>query len=331
MILPIVTAFTGTLVLMAPAMALARRLGAVAHPRSDRWGTRDVPRIGGLAISLGLALATSVLPLAGSDRVVLLIGLAAIASLGLVDDLSTVSPAYRLAAETVLGTALIGILWSELGWIAFLAAGIAFVTVPLVVNATNLIDNADGLAAAVSAVTGLGLAALAALVGSDAIAIAALLVPAACIPFLAYNLPPARVFMGDVGSLSLGIFLAFTTALVARHAVVSEPIRFDILVALPSVWALQLGDLTMVVITRTRRGLSPLRGGVDHTSHRLMRAGLTPRTMLAAIVGLAVVCVVAGVIGSLSGSVMVTAILMLMILVMVGAGEGVLAARVPHQ
>ena len=253
------------------------------------------------------------------------------AILGLVDDVRTVSPWHRLAAETVLGAALIGVLWSDLEWLALPAAGLAFVAVPLLVNATNLVDNADGVAAAMSAVTGLGLAGLAALVGSNPVAITALVIPAACIAFLAYNLPPARVYMGDVGSLALGVFLAIVTALVARHAVAAEPVRFEILAALPSIWALQLGDLAMVLITRFQRGVSPFRGGVDHTSHRLMRAGLGPRTMLGAIGGLAVTFVGVAVLGPLMGSATITAILTLMIVLTVAAAEYALATRIPHE
>lgn len=329
--MPIIAAFTSTLVLMGPTMAVARRIGAVAHPRPDRWGHRQVPRIGGLPMAAGLGMATAVAPLADPDRFVLLIGLVVMASLGLADDLLGVSPAHRLSVEVALGAALVGAAWSGLGWLTFFAAGIALLAVPLVVNATNLVDSADGVAAAVSALTGLGLAALAALVGNGALAAIALAVPAAAIPFLGLNVPPARVFMGDVGSLSLGIFLACLTALVAREAVVSEPIRFEVLAALPLMWALHLGDLVMVVLTRLRRGVSPIRGGVDHTSHRLMRAGLTPRTMLAALVGLAALCVLAGVMGSLSGSVTVSAIVTLMTLLMVGAFEVVIGTRVPHE
>lgn len=329
--LPMIAAFTSTFVLLAPTMALARSIGAVAHPRADRWGREHVPRIGGLAMAVGLGLATALAPLNDSDRFVLLIGLLAMAGLGLADDLRSVSPAGRLAIEVVLGGALVGAAWSGLGWLTLFAAGIALLAVPLVVNATNLVDNADGLAAAVSALTGLGLAALAALIGNDALAAVALAVPATAIPFLGWNLPPARVFMGDVGSLSLGIFLACLTALVAREAVLSDPIRLDVLAALPCLWAVQVGDLVMVALTRLRRGVSPLRGAVDHTSHRLMRGGLTPRTMLAALVGLAGVCVLAGVVGSMSGDVTVSAIVTLMILLMVGAVEAIIGTRVPHE
>jgi UDP-GlcNAc:undecaprenyl-phosphate GlcNAc-1-phosphate transferase len=331
MIPPILAAFAGTVALMLPVMALAHRLGAVAQPRGDRWGERSVPRIGGVAIALALVIAAAFLPLAAGVRGTLALGVCVVAVLGLVDDLGSVSPARRLAVETLVGAGAVGIWWSDLGWIAWIAAGAAAIAVPLLVNATNLVDNADGVAASLSAFTGLGLAAIALLAGSDGLAAAGLSVASICLAFLAFNLPPARVYMGDVGSLSLGFFLAAVTALLAREAVASEPARLELLVALPLLWAVQLGDLGMVLVTRLRRGASPLRGGVDHTTHRLMRAGLSPRTMLVAVAAVAALGAALAVIGSASGSAITAAILVVLAILMVAAAEGTLATRVAHE
>jgi UDP-GlcNAc:undecaprenyl-phosphate GlcNAc-1-phosphate transferase len=329
--LSIIAAFVGTLVLMVPAMALARRLGAVAHPRDDRWGNRAVPRLGGVAIAVALGLAATLLPLPATVRAILVIGIGVIALLGLADDLGTVSVATRLAVEILVGAAAVATLWSDLGLIAIPAACVAMVGVPLVINATNLIDNADGVAAGVSALTGLGLAAMAALFGNVGLANAGLVSAAACVGFLVYNFPPARVFMGDVGSLPLGFFLAAVTALVAREAVASDPVRINMLLAIPLVWAVQLGDLGMVLITRLRRGTSPLRGGIDHTSHRLMRAGLSPMITLTVIAACAAACAGLGVIGSVTDNAITTGILVLVVFLLVGAAEGALAARIGHE
>ena len=181
------------------------------------------------------------------------------------------------------------------------AIAIAAIAVPLAMNATNLVDNADGLASSLSAVTALTLAGIGivAAVG-DGQVLFALLIAAACLVFLAFqNWPPATMFMGDVGSLGLGFALAAATILLMTADAITGPSSgFIALVLFPLAWGVQLSDLALVFVTRLRRGASPLRGGVDHTSHRLMLIGASPTTML---VGTASVAALLGVVAILVG------------------------------
>ncbi len=219
--------------------------------------------------------------------------------MGLADDLFEVAPIIRLVTQAALGVFVGAALTWQGGWGADVVplTVLAVLAVPLLVNATNLVDNADGLASTLSALSGLSLAAIAAVVGaSDGVSIG-LVLAAAGIGFLLYNSPPARVFMGDVGSLPFGLGIAVASLLVVDEAVVAG--AWSVVLAIPAAWAVQLGDLGMVFITRINRGTSPFRGGVDHTSHRLMKAGLSPRQTLAA---LAAAAGVAGLLGVWSAS-----------------------------
>jgi len=217
--------------------------------------------------------------------------------------------------------------------IVIAGVGVAIVAVPLIVNATNLVDNADGLASLLSAASGAALAGIVAVGGIETAGGAlGLVVTASCLGFLSRNRPPARVFMGDSGSLMLGFVLAAGAVLIVRDAVLL-PGRAHIAaaIAIPLVFALQIGDLAMVFTTRLRRHVSPFQGGVDHTSHRLVAAGLGPVGML---IGLSLLAAAVGAfavaIAAWAGDFRLVAIAAIAVAGVVGAFEAVVAWRLPY-
>lgn len=280
-----------SLLLIPVAGLIAGRLGMVVKPRQDRWGQRVIPTLGGLGIAAAIALGLLVGPLPDPDRWAIIVVGGLMVGLGFVDDLRTVPPTFRLLIEALVGAgftlAVLDGTDPPLRLLAGAAAGIAF---PLVINATNLVDNADGSAASLSTATALTLALAAGLSGlPGAATVLGVTVGAACLGFIAYNRPPARVFMGDTGSLMLGAILAAGSVLLVRDAIrVGSPLALAGGLLVLFAWQAQLGDMTMVVLSRRRRGLSPFRGGVDHTTHRLLRLGFGPLAMLAVVVGVAV-------------------------------------------
>ena len=272
---------------------LAVRLGAVVQPRGDRFSRRVVPVLGGLAV----AAAVTAVAFAAVDEaptlVAWLAGLVGLTAIGLVDDLSGVRPRYRLLAEAALGAGFTFVVFDDWSfWSRTAAVLVGFVAIPVVTNATNLIDNADGLASSLSAETALTVALLAAAAGLRGNEIAlGLAVCGACLGFLVHNRPPARVFMGDAGSLMLGFALAGAAILLVRDAIRHpDPPAAAAALAVPLAFVVQMGDVVMVSVTRIRRGVSPFRGGIDHTSHRLVRAGFGAWGMLGALAGAGAVC-----------------------------------------
>jgi UDP-GlcNAc:undecaprenyl-phosphate GlcNAc-1-phosphate transferase len=290
LILGVLTALIATTVLLPVASQVALRTGAIAQPRADRLSRRSVPTLGGIAIAGGI-LAGSALGLwGGADLAPLLLAVGGMALLGLADDLTTVGPLTRLGVQAATAVAFVLAVTPALEAPLRLAAAlVASVAVPLAMNATNLVDNADGLAAALSAVTAVSLAGLGMVAdvwgGPVAVGLAT---GAACLAFLLLrNRPPASMFMGDVGSLGLGFALAAATIFLVRDAIAAPSSGLIAAILFPVVWAVQLGDLALVYVTRRRRGASPFRGGVDHTSHRLLLLGLSPERMLVMLVVLA--------------------------------------------
>lgn len=328
----------GPLIALCTAVAVvpltipvAHRLRAVARSGPDRWSRRSVTTLGGIGISAGLISGTVLAPLGVVDRLAIVAGVVVLVMLGLRDDLSVVSPRTRLGVQAVVGIVFAAAVTS--GHPAFLlAVPLAGLAMPLAVNATNMVDNADALAATLSVVTATTLAGLAAaVVPSGDVSALAWIIVASCLGFMAYNLPPARVFMGDVGSLPLGFALAAASILLWRAATeVSGQTAAVVLFAIATAWAIQLGDVAMVFTTRLRRGKSPFRGGVDHTSHRLMRAGLSPGATVAFLALLAGACGLVGFLAATTNNVLIAVMTMLGVAAGVAVFESVLAIRTSH-
>ncbi len=266
-------------------IALARRFGWVAKPREDRWsahfggGRRPPALMGGVGIFLALAVgAARCLPW---DRQML--GIAAGAALmfltGVVDDRIGMRPYLKMAAQTAAACILLAtgtaVTIVPIPWLAALAT---IFWVIAITNAVNLIDNMDGLASGVVTVSALTMALYGLGHGLPAVTTLALLIAGACGGFLLYNFNPARVFMGDSGSLLLG-FLMSATALAGTARAAS-----DLVVALfvpVTLLAVPVFDTTLVSVVRRLNGRPISQGGSDHSSHRLVALGLSERGTVA--------------------------------------------------
>jgi UDP-GlcNAc:undecaprenyl-phosphate/decaprenyl-phosphate GlcNAc-1-phosphate transferase len=284
-----VVAFVVAALMVPVTNRLAFRFGAVVHPRADRWSRQVVPILGGLAVASAVAVVAWMAIDEGTTLYAWLAGLLGLTVLGLMDDLWDVHPRYRLLAEAFLGAGFVFVVFDDTDMAVRLLFSLGgAVAIPVMTNATNLVDNSDGLASSLSAETALTIALSAAVAGMKGNEIAlGLVVTGACLGFLLHNRPPARVFMGDAGSLMLGFALAGAGVLLLHDATIRpSPQATAAALAIPLAAFVQFGDVAMVTVTRLRRGSSPFKGGTDHTSHRLVRAGLEPWAMLV-VVGLA--------------------------------------------
>jgi hypothetical protein len=141
-------------------------------------------------------------------------------------------------------------------------------------------DNMDGLTAGSGLATGISIFVLAALGGQYRIATIAIAMAGACLAFLAYNFRPAMIFMGDSGALFLGFLIATLTLQVAPN--VAPPASFLVPLLIMAVPVL---DTSTVVIDRLRHGRSPLLGGKDHLSHRLVARGFSREVAVLLLIG----------------------------------------------
>ena len=155
--------------------------------------------------------------------------------------------------------------------------------VVIVTNSFNLLDNMDGLAAGIAAVSSIFLFALAVENGQYLLGTFALGLAGCSIGFLRYNFQPARIYMGDSGSLFLGFVLA-VLSLDIRFPT-STPVTFVVPLLIVGV---ALFDTTLVSITRLLHGRTPFEGGLDHVSHRLVFVGLSTRVAVCLLYSVAI-------------------------------------------
>lgn len=278
------------------ATPLARKLalasGAVDYPDPEteqcrRVHKRPVPRLGGLAIFLGfLGPALYLLPREGLTLMGLLLGGGIMLALGIWDDLRTLSPRAKLAGQIAAGLVFVAlgnrIMWVTNPWAASLEESMWYVgvwAIPLtlfwivgITNTINLIDGLDGLAAGVSTIASVTLLLVAFQEGQSGNVVLTAALAGACLGFLPYNFNPARIFMGDTGSLFLGFALA---AIAVQGALKSATV---IALAVPIVvLGLPILDTALAIVRRYRSRAPIFAPDRQHLHHRLLDRGLSQR------------------------------------------------------
>jgi UDP-GlcNAc:undecaprenyl-phosphate GlcNAc-1-phosphate transferase len=273
-------ALAATLAVTPVAIAVAARTNFYDRPVGYKGHQAPTPYLGGAAVFAGFLLATGTLGEDFSRLAPLVVCAFAVWGLGTLDDRVPLPVAFRVAAESALATAL----WaSDLGWDVF---GLDWADLVLtnvwvigLVNAFNLMDNMDGAAATVGSVTALAIAGLALIEGDVALAALCIGLCGACAGFLRYNLAsPARIFLGDGGSLTIGLVLAG-----AIMAVPSDHSSVPVLLAAVILAGLPVVDTALVLISRGRGGVPLIQGGRDHITHRLMPRLARPKAVAIAL------------------------------------------------
>lgn len=258
-----------------PLRRLALRWDLTDRPSGHKAHTRPTPYLGGIAITVGTVVPTVIaLGFADLQIIAILLAAATVSLLGLIDDITPLPAATRLVVETAvaIGVVFSGVQATVTG--TWLDSVLTVVWIIVMTNSFNLLDNMDGALGTVTTVTAGLLAATALLQGHTSLAVLLCALAGACLGFLPHNWAPARMFMGDSGSL----FLGFTVACSAIVLVVGRPP--DVVIAglfLPTFIATV--DTCVVLLSRLLAKRPPLRGGTDHVSHRLRRMGLGTRAV----------------------------------------------------
>ncbi len=251
-------------------------------PNSQHKTHRDpVPYLGGLAIISGtLVVSLPATYFINPDLLGAVLGILLpplfLGAIGLVDDLVNLSPLPRFIAQSAAGiaVAITLILTDTVGSPTGSRTLDVLVTIFFIVglsNSINFFDNVDGGASGTVAISTAFLAFLSFSTGQHYIAALSIVLSGATTGFLWWNRSPARIYMGDAGSLFLGSLLA---SLLVRFD--PNPITFPTFFFVPLfLIAVPLLDTCTVVISRITRKVSPFKGGKDHLSHRLMKRGFT--------------------------------------------------------
>ena len=238
-----------------------------------------MPYLGGAAIVVSFALVVVVgdvidpppselYQLAGFLGVAVLL-----AVVGLVDDLGKgLSPWLRLIFEAAAGVAVwyLGISPHLAGVPQPVDALVTVLWVVGITNAFNLLDNMDGLSAGIAVIASLACFGAASLQQRYLVAALSLALAGCAAGFLRANFHPAKIYMGDAGSLFLGFVLAVLLLKLRGNAPTRVPVA--VILAIPGV---AIFDTTLVTVSRVAHRRSPFQGGQDHTSHRLVRLGMS--------------------------------------------------------
>lgn len=291
-------AFATTFALVPGVKRLAVRLDAVDYPSKRRINKVPIPRMGGLAIFVGLIIALAV-QIAGTwiwgwpsalishpslsvNYHLLAVAFCVIVATGAIDDVCSLRPRAKLAGQVLAavlaaaGGLTIGAISNpvgpgniDLGWFAY---PITVVYLVAYTNIINLIDGLDGLATGITAIAALAMFSLAVLAGRTDAAALSIALFGGCLAFLRYNFNPASVFLGDSGSLLLGFALGTVSLLSVNRTAALTSLIIPLIVA-----GVPILDTFAAIIRRTRAHVSIGQADKGHIQHRLIQEGYDQR------------------------------------------------------
>jgi UDP-GlcNAc:undecaprenyl-phosphate GlcNAc-1-phosphate transferase len=262
------------------AIRVAARLNFYDRPAGYKGHGAPTPYLGGAPVVIAFVLVLAILTRDWERTLPVAGGVLALWGLGTLDDRRTVSPGVRVGAEIALASVLFG---AGQGWeIGPPVVGLilTIIWVVAVVNALNLFDNMDGAASSIAVVISGGVAVIGAVQGDVWLSVAAAGLSGACLGFLPHNLSkPARIFLGDGGSMPVGFALSALVMMAAGGSGADwQALAIGILlVGVPAL------DTCLVIISRRRRGISILTGGRDHLTHRTFQRLRTTRAVAFAL------------------------------------------------
>ena len=296
LLLAAILAFVISYLMTPPVKGFAERVGAIDVPKdARRVHDHPIPRMGGLAIFLGFVISVLLFVEMSTQVTGILLGAVIIAVMGAVDDIVTLNPWVKLAGQVLAAAVAIrcGLVFQvitnflsvedaiEIGW---LSIPVTVLWIIACTNAVNLIDGLDGLAVGVSVISSLTMLVVSLFVAEPAVSVILAALTGACIGFMPYNLNPAKIFMGDVGSQMLGFVLSTVSimGLSKFHAIITFLVP---LLAL----AVPLADTVFAFFRRILHGQSPFHADRGHFHHRLLAMGMTQKQVVAVLYGVSAV------------------------------------------
>ena len=254
---------------------------------------KPIPTLGGLSVFTAFYLSFGILflikgakgliaPLSSAKAVAFFVGGAMVVIIGVHDDLRKLSPTTKLLFQVLIGFLLyaagyrIAVLSNPLGGepihLGIVSPIVTILWIIGIINAFNLIDGIDGLATGIGVFVSLNILILALANGKMIAGIYALALLGSLLGFLRYNFPPAKIFLGDTGSMLIGYVVAIT-AIQGSHKGSSVVALLSPIIAL----GLPIVDTLLAIVRRVVKGRSIFSADSDHIHHRLLKLGLTKR------------------------------------------------------
>ncbi len=310
---------------------LAAKTGAMDAPDARKVHKGPMPRIGGLAIYVGFMAAMAFmldfaqLPAEIANGMVgLLLGATIIVIIGLIDDYKNLPAKVKLVGQILAACVVvyfdvrIDVITDPFGdylYLEYLAAPATIFWIVGLTNTVNLIDGLDGLAAGVSTIASITIMLVALQENVMIVALVTASLAGAALGFLKYNFNPARIFMGDTGSMFLGFVLATISVIGAVKCTATIALIVPILAL-----GLPIMDTTFAIIRRYRGGVPIFKPDKGHLHHRLLDLGFSQRQavllmyVISALLGLSAV-----VLNEVSGGMSIAIVLCVLLVVFLGA------------
>lgn len=287
-------ALLGALVLMPAVILLAERTGAMDAPNARKVHKKPIPRIGGLGIYAGFMAAIIFVALKfglDGEQLKEIVGLVVSGSLivvlGLIDDYKNLPAKVKLAGQFVAAAVLVLIFDVRIDFmtdpfgdyiyldnlpIPHLAVPATIFWLVGLTNTVNLIDGLDGLAAGVASIASFTIMLIALEQNFVLVAVMTAALAGSAVGFLKYNFHPAKIFMGDTGSMFLGFMLAGISVTGAVKSVAAIALIVPIFAL-----GLPILDTTFAIVRRIRGGVPIFKPDKGHLHHRLLSVGFTQR------------------------------------------------------
>lgn len=282
------------------AKNFAYKIGAIDVPKDKRrMHKKPIPRLGGIAIFIGFYISTLVFCTRYMTPEIrgMLLGSILIVALGIFDDVLALKPSRKFGFQLVAAAIPVyfGVRITSIpnifgGPNAYIQLNIVFQYIVTIVwllailNSVNLIDGLDGLAVGVSGIMSVCVMIILIILVSPSVAIIAAALAGACLGFIPYNFNPAKMFMGDTGSMFIGYILAVMSVmgLFKAYAIIAFAIPFLI-------FGLPIFDMVFVAIRRMLNGKSPMSADKTHLHHRLIDLGFSQKQAVTIMYGIAAI------------------------------------------
>ena len=283
-LIPFFSAFFISISIIPCIIRISHRYGYVALPKEDRWHKKPTALLGGVGIYLSFIIPALIFVPLNALTVGVLLCATAIFSLGLFDDLREVKPYTKLIFQIIVTTMviLVGVKVKIIPFV-YIAIPLTVFWIVGITNALNILDNMDGLSCGVAFVASICIFIYSIQNNLHLVTLFSSILSGTTLGFLIFNFNPAKIFMGDCGSLFLGFLLSIVTILGTWQEATN--LLFVLLVPL-FILAIPIFDTTLVTFYRKTYGRSISQGGKDHSSHRLVFLGLSERKAVLILMGI---------------------------------------------
>lgn len=333
-----IAALVLALVFVPLAMKLAYKIGAVDKPNARKVHTKIMPRMGGLGIYLAYIIVVLATQKMNMQLAGLLLGSTILVVLGIFDDMKDLNAKFKLLIQILAAVIVMAfgvriefmtnVFGGEAIYLDILSLPITLLWIVGITNAINLIDGLDGLAGGIATIAALSMAVVGWIYGQYLMASMAIILAGATMGFLRYNFHPAKVFMGDTGSL----FLGFNLSVLAIMGV-AKSVTFISLAAPVLVLGVPIFDTFFAILRRKMNHKPIFAADKEHLHHRLLGMGFSHRKTVLIIYAISFFLALSAIlITYLSTAEAVAVVAIVLSVILIGAGKlGVIAVKRPRE